>query len=89
MNKNRWIAACLCTLLLVPTMASCGDAAGTQTDTKPVDTAAITDAVEETVDPTKAALDAAIAKMQDMDFGGHEFRIMDRSELAWDVICYG
>ena len=49
MNKNRWIAACLCTLLLVPTMASCGDAAGTQTDTKPVDSAAITDAVEETV----------------------------------------
>ena len=89
MNKNRWIAACLCTLLLVPTMASCGDVAGTQTDTKPVDTAAITDAVEETVDPTKAALDAAIAKMQDMDFGGHEFRIMDRSDEHdpnWETI---
>ncbi|MBQ7931697.1 MAG: hypothetical protein IJ334_11855, partial [Clostridia bacterium] len=89
MMKNRWIAACLCTLLLIPATASCADASGTQTDTTPIDTANVTDAAQETLDPTQAALDAAVAKMEGKDFGGHEFRIMDRSEEQdpnWETI---
>ena len=89
MMKNRWIAACLCTLLLIPATASCADASGVQTDTKPVDTANVTEAVQETEDPTQAALNAAVAKMQGKDYGGHEFRIMDRSDeydRNWETI---
>ncbi len=81
MKKNkRVLAAWLCTLLLVPAVASCGDAADTTVgDTTPVtvDTAAATEAVTEA--PT---LEGAIARMEGTDFGGYEFRVMDRSEEA-------
>ena len=89
MMKNRWIAACLCTLLLIPATASCADASGTQTNTTPIDTANVTDAAQETLDPTQAALNAAVAKMEGKDFGGHDFRIMDRSDeydRNWETI---
>ena len=89
MKKNtRMFAAWLCTLLVIPTVMSCGSTEPTQTDVQTQDTAAKTEAVE-TVDPTQAALDAAVAKMQGNDFGGHEFRIMDRSDEQdpnWETI---
>ena len=79
MKKNtRMIAAWLCTLLVIPSVMSCGDTSDTQTDVGTQDTAAKTEAVE-TVDPNQIALEGAIAKLEG-DFGGHEFRIMDRSD---------
>ena len=89
MKKNtRLLAAWLCTLLVIPTVMSCADTSAGQTgaDTQKADTAAET---VETVDPTQAALDAAIAKLSGNDFGGHEFRVMDRSEEQdpnWETI---
>ena len=88
MKKNtRALAAWLCTLLVIPTVMSCADTSAEQTgaDTQKADTTA--QAV--TVDPTQAAMDAAIAKMQGSDFGGYEFRIMDRSDEhnpVWETI---
>lgn len=89
MKKNtRFLAAWLCTLLVIPTVMSCADTSAEQTgaETQNADTTA--QAVE-TVDPTQAAIDAAVAKLQGNDFGGHEFRIMDRSDEQdpnWETI---
>ncbi|MBR5869887.1 MAG: carbohydrate ABC transporter substrate-binding protein [Clostridia bacterium] len=89
MKKNtRWLAACMCTLLLVGAATSCGDASAEQT---PVETQGQTETqVEvETVDPTQAALDAAVAKLNGLDFSGYEFRVMDRSDeynADWETI---
>ncbi len=89
MKKNtKMLAAWLCTLLVIPTVMSCADTSGTQTDAQTQSTET-TAAPVETVDPTQAALDAAIAKMQGKDFGGHEFRIMDRSDEQdpnWETV---
>ena len=50
MKKNtRMIAAWLCTLLVIPSVMSCGDTSDTQTDVGTQDTAAKTEAVETVV----------------------------------------
>ncbi|MBQ7299407.1 MAG: extracellular solute-binding protein [Clostridia bacterium] len=90
MKKNtRALAAWLCTLLVIPTVMSCADTSAQQGGDETADAGTQTQKVEETVDPTQAALDAAVAKMEGKDFGGHEFRIMDRSEEQdpnWETI---
>ncbi|MGM9625047.1 MAG: hypothetical protein ACI3XM_04980 [Eubacteriales bacterium] len=76
-SNKRMIAACLCTLLLIPSAASCADAG--QNPIQPQDdTKALTD---ETVSEQSAdSLQGAIAKLDGLDFGGYAFRILDRSE---------
>ena len=80
-RNNRVLAAWLCTLLLVPAVVSCANTADTATaDTTPVtggETAPVTEAVTEA--PT---LEGAIARMEGTDFGGYDFRVMDRSDEA-------
>lgn len=90
MNKRkRLFAAWLCTLLVIPTAVSCADGnaaptkdtAGTENQSETVK--------EETVDPTQAALNNAIAKLDGKDYAGYTFRIMDRSEEQdpnWETI---
>jgi len=90
MKKNaRMLAAWLCTLLVIPTVMSCADTSAEQTDADTQDTGAATQNVQETLDPTQAALDAAVAKLSGVDYGGHDFRIMDRSDEQdpnWETI---
>ena len=63
MKKNtRMLAAWLCTLLVIPTVMSCADTSGQQTDAQTQSTET-TAAPVETVDPTQAALDAALLRM--------------------------
>ncbi len=89
MKKNtRLLAAWLCTLLVIPTVMSCADTTAEQTGAETQGTVTTAEP-EETVDPTQAALNAAVAKLQGNDFGGHEFRIMDRSDEFdpnWETI---
>ena len=90
MKRNTFrTAALLLTMLLIPAAVSCGSADNTETK----DTAGVQDvttaAPEETVDPTQAALDNAIAKLDGIDYQGYEFRIMDRSaeqDPNWETI---
>ncbi|MBQ7931698.1 MAG: extracellular solute-binding protein [Clostridia bacterium] len=79
-HAKRHLAAWLCTLLVIPAAVSCADA-GTVTETPTTDTAAAdTEVVTEAV--MEATLEGAIARMEGTDFGGYEFRVMDRSDEA-------
>ena len=79
-NAKRRIAAWLCTLLVIPAVVSCADT------TDPVQTPttdngfSTTEVVTEAV--TEATYEGAIARMEGTDFGGYEFRVMDRSDEA-------
>ncbi len=82
-------AALLCTLLLVPAVAACGQGgSGTTVDTEG-NGVGTTAAPIETVDPTQAALDAAVAKLEGVDYSGYDFRFLDRSDEKdpnWETI---
>ncbi len=66
--------ALLCALLLVPAIVSCGQGAGEGTETAK-DTTPTTTLPLETVEP----LEAAVARLEGIDYGGHNFRVLDRS----------
>ncbi len=68
-------SAVLCTLLLAAVAVSCGqNNSGTEAEST-VDTVQTTAALHETVDP----YEAAVAKLEGKDFGGHNFRVLDRN----------
>jgi len=89
MKRNaRALAAWLCTLLVIPTVMSCADTSASG-DSVVTDAGAQTTEAVETVDPTQAAISAALAKTEGVDYAGHEFRIMDRSEEQdpnWETV---
>ncbi|MBP3919421.1 MAG: extracellular solute-binding protein [Clostridia bacterium] len=89
MKKSmRYLCAWLCTLLVIPTVMSCADEpkenVGDTTPLKDMETTAA-----ETVDPERAALDAALAKLDGINYNGYEFRTLDRSDekdANWETL---
>ncbi len=81
-------AALLCALLLIPAVASCGQV-GSETKETAQESAQTTAAPVDTADPTEEALQAALAKLDGVDYAGHEFRFLDRSDEKdpnWETI---